>query len=85
MKIIGRISAKGNKYYQTAIKEEGKEESTFVPVFVKKGLEGNFEKLSLEKKVDKRGIVYELIEVADSHVFKPEPKEGETLKYIITK
>lgn len=79
MKIIGRLSQKGNMYYQTAIKEG--EETNWIPVFVKKALEGKFEIISREKKVDKKGVVYELIEVADSHVFKP---EGEN-KFVITK
>ena len=85
MKIIGRLSKKGNMYYQTAIKEEGMDEAKFYPVFVKKSLEGKFDIISREKKVDKKGAVYELIEVADSHVFRPEVAEGEEVKFVITK
>lgn len=84
MKIIGRISAKGNVYYQTAIKEEGKEESTFVPVFVKKALEGKFEFTSKERKVDKRGVVYDLFEIPDKNAFKTTDEEG-NIKFILTK
>lgn len=84
MKIIGRISAKGNTYYQTAIMEEGKEESTFVPVFVKKALAGKFEFTSKERKVDKRGVVYDLIEVPDKNAFKTTDEEG-NIKFILTK
>ena len=83
MKLIGRLSQKGNKYYQTAVNKEG-EETKFIPVFIKKGLE-DFEFTSLEKKVDKLGKVYELIEVPDKNVFKPEPDENGFVKYIITK
>lgn len=83
MKLIGRISAKGNKYYQTAINIEG-EETKFLPVFLKKGLE-KFEMVSLEKKVDKKGVVYELIEVPDKNVFHPPVGEDGKDKFILTK
>lgn len=83
MKIIGRISKKGNKYYQTAVNKEG-EETKWISVFLKKGLE-NFEMISLEKKVDKKGVMYELIEIPDKNVFKPAPDETGFEKYIITK
>ena len=71
MKLIGRISKQGKEYLQTAIREEGKEESTFIPVFLKKGLE-KFSYKSKENKVDKAGNVYTLYEVEDKNVFIPE-------------
>ena len=87
VKIIGRISKAGKEYLQTAIKEEGKEESTFIPVFLKKGVEKlNFERM--EKKFDKRGVAYTLYEVNAKNVFFPplDPnKENDILKAIITK
>lgn len=84
MKIIGRISKQGKEYWQTAIHEEGKEESTFIPVFLKKGVERlNF--ISMEKKVDKRGVVYTLYEVDDKNVFMPKEEDGTIKKAIITK
>lgn len=83
MKLIGRISMKGTKYYQTALNKEG-EETEFIPVYLKKGLE-KFEIISQERKVDKRGQVYELIEVPDKNVFKPAPGEDGKIKYILTK
>ena len=70
MKLIGRISKKGEEYWQTAIKVEGKEESKFIPVFLKKGVEKlNYQ--SVEKKVDKAGVVYNLYTVDDKNVFMP--------------
>ena len=39
VKVIGRISKKGNEYYQTAINVEGEQENKFIPVFLKKGVE----------------------------------------------
>lgn len=83
MKLIGRVSQEGKKYYQAAINKEG-EETKFIPVFVKKGLD-KFEVTYLENKVDKRGRAYELIEVPDKNVFKPEPDKDGFIKYIITK
>lgn len=84
MKIIGRISAKGNTYYQTAINEPGQEKATFLPVFVKKALEGKFEFTSKEKKIDKKGVVYDLIEIPDKNAFLVTDEEGNR-KFIITK
>ena len=84
MKIIGRLSAKGNMYYQTAIREEGKEESIFVPVFIKKALEGKFEFTSKERKIDKKGVVYDLYEIPDKNAFKKVDEEG-NIKFILTK
>lgn len=84
MKIIGRISKKGIEYWQTAIKEEGKEESTFIPVFLKKGIEKLTYK-SMEKKVDKRGVVYTLYDVDDKNVFIPKEEDGTVKRAIITK
>ncbi len=84
MKIIGRISKQGKEYWQTAIKEEGKEESTFIPVFLKKEITTlNYK--SMEKKVDKRGVVYTLYEVEDKNVFFPKEEDGTIKKAIITK
>lgn len=85
IKLIGRISKAGKEYLQTAIKEEGKEESTFIPVFLKKGVEKlNFE--TSEKKFDKRGVAYTLYEVNAKNVFFPEPQnENDIRKAIITK
>lgn len=84
MKIIGRISKQGKEYFQTAIKEEGKSESTFIPVFLKKGVEKlNYN--TMEKKADKRGVVYTLYEVADKNVFMPAEEDGTIKKAIITK
>ena len=84
MKIISRISEKGNRYYQTALNKEG-EETKFVPVFVKKSLNGEFEKISTEKKVDKRGLVFEVIEINDKNVFMPKVEEGQEPHFVITK
>ena len=85
MKVIGRISKKGEEYFQTAIKVEGKEESKFIPVFLKKGVEKlNYQ--SVEKKVDSRGVVYNLYTVEDKNVFMPlDENTKEIEKAIITK
>lgn len=85
VKVIGRISKKGNEYYQTAIKDEGATESRFIPVFLKKGLDKlNFE--SMEKKVDKRQVVYTLYEFNKANVFFPVDEEtGKVERAIITK
>lgn len=84
MKIIGRISKQGKEYWQTAIKEEGKNESTFIPVFLKKEIKIlNYK--TMEKKVDKRGVVYTLYEVDDKNVFMPTEEDGTIKKAIITK
>lgn len=84
IKIIGRISQAGKEYFQTAIREEGKEDSTFIPVFLKKGVEKlNF--ISKEKKVDKRGEVYVLYEVDKKNVFFPAPGEDGFKKAVVTK
>lgn len=85
MKIIGRISKNGKEYWQTAIKVEGKEESEFIPVFLKKGIEKlNFK--SKETKTDKNNVVYYLYEVEDKNVFFPPVDEANPLKKaIITK
>lgn len=85
IKLIGRISKSGKEYLQTAIKEEGKEESTFIPVFLKKGVE-KLNYISKEKKVDRRGEVYTLYEVESANVFFPTKRdENDILKAIITK
>lgn len=85
MKVIGRISKKGEEYFQTAIKVEGQEESKFIPVFLKKGIEKlNYQ--SVEKKVDSRGVVYNLYTVEDKNVFMPLDEETKEIKKaIITK
>lgn len=85
MKIIGRISKKGNEYFQTAIKDEGAEESRFIPVFLKKGIE-KLNYISKETKVDKRGVVYTLYEVDKKNCFMPvESESGKVEKVVITK
>lgn len=76
IKLIGRISKKGNEYLQTAINVEGQEENEFIPVFFKKGVE-KLNYISKENKVDKRGIVYTLYEVEKKNVFFPAPEEVE--------
>ena len=82
MKIIGRISKKGEEYWQTAIKVEGQENSKFIPVFLKKGIEKlNYQ--SVEKKVDKAGVVYNFYTVEDSHVFMPLDEETKEIKKAI--
>ena len=83
IKIIGRISKAGKEYFQTALNEEGKE-SVFIPVFLKKGIEKlNYE--SMEKKVDKRGVVYTLYELNTKNVFMPTEEDGTIKRAIITK
>lgn len=85
VKMIGRISQKGKEYLQTAIHEEGKEENTFIPVFLKKGVE-KLNYISSEKKVDKLGKVYTLYEVDAKNVYFPEKRdENDILKAIVTK
>lgn len=84
IKIIGRISKKGNEYWQTAIQVEGKEESEFIPVFLKKGVEKlNYK--SMEKKVDKRGVVYTLYEIERKNVFFPTEEDGTIKKAVVMK
>lgn len=83
IKIIGRISKAGKEYLQTTLNKDG-EESIFIPVFLKKGLEKlNFE--SMEKKVDKRGVVYTLYSVNAKNVFMPTEEDGTIKRAIITK
>ena len=84
VKIIGRISKKGNEYWQTAINVEGQTENKFIPVFLKKGLE-RLNYVSQEKKVDKRGVVYTLYEVDRRNVFFPTTEDGIVERAIITK
>lgn len=85
VKVIGRISKEGKEYLQTAIKIEGQEESKFIPVFLKKGLEKlNYE--SKENKVDKRGQVYTLYTFDKKNVFFPiDEKTNQIERAIITK
>lgn len=84
VKIIGRISKKGIEYWQTAIKVEGQEESKFIPVFLKKGVEKlNYN--SKETKVDKRGVVYTLYELDKANVFFPAEEDGTISKAIVMK
>lgn len=84
VKIIGRISKKGVEYFQTAIKVEGQEQSDFIPVYLKKGVEKlNYK--SMEKKVDKRGVVYTLYEIDARNVYMPVDENGKITKAIITK
>lgn len=84
IKLIGRISKKGNEYLQTAINAEGQEDNKFIPVFLKKGIE-KLNYISLEKKVDKRGVVYTLYEVDKKNVFFPTNEDGIVERAIITK
>lgn len=85
VKLIGRISKKGNEYWQTAIPVEGSEENKFIPVFLKKGVE-KLNYISQEKKVDKRGVVYTLYEVEKKNVFFPvDETTGLIERAIITK
>lgn len=83
-KIIGRISKAGKEYFQTAIHVEGQEESEFIPVFLKKGVE-KLNYVTMEKKVDKRGVVYTLYEVDSKNVFMPVEEDGKVARAIITK
>ena len=84
VKVIGRISKKGNEYYQTAINVEGEQENKFIPVFLKKGVEKlNFR--SMERKVDRRGVVYTLYEIPACNVFFPFGENGEIAKAIVTR
>ncbi len=84
VKIIGRISKKGVEYFQTAIKVEGQEQSDFIPVYLKKGVEKlNYK--SMEKKVDKRGVVYTLYEIDARNVYMPVDENDKITKAIITK
>lgn len=84
VKLIGRLSKKGEEYWQTAIKVEGKEESEFIPVFLKKGVE-KLNYISVEKKVDKRGVVYDLYTLDKRNVFFPVEEDGTVKKAIVTK
>lgn len=84
IKIIGRISQKGTEYLQTAIKVEGKEENVFIPVFLKKTV-SKLNYKSMEKKVDKRGVVYTLYTVDAYNVFMPKEEDGTIKKAIITR
>ena len=85
MKIIGRISKTGKEYWQTAIRKEGEKEDTWIPVFLKKGVEKlNFK--TMERKLDKRGVAYTLYEVEDKNCFMPPVKDEKDIqKVIITK
>ena len=84
VKVIGRISKKGNEYFQTAIKVEGREENEFIPVFLKKGVE-KLRYDSMEYKIDKRGVVYTVYEVPARNVFFPKEENGKVLKAIVTR
>ena len=84
--VIGRISKAGKEYYQTALNLEGyTDEEKFVPVFLKKGVEKlNYK--SMEKKVDKRGVVYTLYTIDQRNVFMPKDEtDGKIKKAIVTK
>lgn len=84
VKVIGRISKAGKEYWQTAIKVEGQEESKFIPVFLKKGVEKlNYK--TMERKVDKRGVAYTLYEMPAKNVFMPTEEDGQIAKAIITR
>lgn len=82
IKIIGRISKAGKEYLQTAIQIEGKEDSKFIPVFLKKGIEKlNYN--TKENKVDKRGVVYTIYEVPAKNVFMPINEETKEIEKAI--
>ena len=82
MKIIGRISKTGKEYWQTTIREEGKTEDTWIPVFPKKGVEKlNFK--TMERKLDKRGVAYTLYEVEDKNCYMPPVKDEKDIKKVI--
>ena len=84
VKVIGRLSKAGKEYYQTAIRVEGQEDGVFIPVFLKKGVEKlNYK--SMEKKVDKRGVVYTLYEIPAKNVYMPEDEVGDITKAIVTR
>jgi hypothetical protein len=86
MKIIGRISKKGNEYFQTAFNKEGEDHGEWVPVFIKKELDGKLNYTSVENKVDKRGVVYKLYDVEDKHCWIIEKPDGTGVeKVVITK
>ena len=86
MTIIGRISKNGSIYYQTPVQKDGEEKPEWLPVFVKKELNGEFEKVSSEKKVDKNGTIYDVIVIADKNAFRPKDENGKLSdKFIITK
>lgn len=84
VKVIGRISKRGNEYFQTPINVEGREENEFIPVFLKKGVE-KLSYVSMENKIDKRGVVYTLYEVPARNVFFPKEENGKVLKAIVTR
>lgn len=80
VKVISRISKKGNEYYQSAInKSDGT--TDWVPVFIKKELEGKFDYISKEKKVDKAGVVYTVFELKKENVWIV-PKKDEKENFI---
>lgn len=84
VKVIGRISKAGKEYYQTAIRVEGQDDSVFIPVFLKKGIEKlNYK--SMEKKVDKRGVVYTLYDVPAKNVYMPKDEADKITKAIVTR
>lgn len=84
IKVIGRLSKAGKEYYQTAIRVEGQENGVFIPVFLKKGVEKlNYK--SMEKKVDKRGVVYTLYELPAKNVYMPADEFGDITKAIVTR
>lgn len=84
VKVIGRISKAGNEYFQTAIHDEGDEQGTFIPVFLKKGVEKlNYK--SKEVKKDKNNVVYSLYEIEARNVFMPLDKDGKCTKAIVTR
>lgn len=84
VKVIGRVSKAGKEYYQTAIRVEGQEQSEFIPVYLKKGVE-RLNYISKENKVDRRGVVFTLYEIDAKNVFFPEDEDGTITKAIITK
>ena len=80
IKIIKRISKDGKEYFQIA--ENLENETVWKPVFISKKLrDKKFETISNERKVDKKGNVYEVLEIEKKNLFKV-PEEN---TYIITK
>jgi hypothetical protein len=80
VKIIKRISKEGKDYFQIA--ENGDNETAWLPVFISTKLENKkFEIISTERKVDKNGKVFEVLEINKKNIFKVPEKNI----YIITK
>lgn len=80
VKIVKRISKEGKDYFQIA--ENRDNETAWLPVFISTKLENKkFEIISTERKVDKNGKVFEVLELNKKNIFKVPEKNI----YIITK